>query len=123
MGLEKSGPFILLFDSYDSFGRFVGEQSALDKTFIYSYNGIGNITKVESYPYTTGEVSGTPTTVDYTYSDDRLTNFNGKSVTYNSIGYPTSYDGKNYAWQSGRLRDITKGNANVPGSSYVNCRI
>ena len=108
---------------YDSFGQLIRENNqALDKTFIYSYNGIGNITKVESYPYTTGDVSGTPTTVDYTYSDDRLTNFNGKSVTYNSIGYPTSYDGKNYAWQSGRLRDVTRGNSSQPGSKYENCR-
>ena len=105
---------------YDSFGQLIRENNqALDKTFIYSYNESGDISLVQSYPYTTGDVSGTPTTVDYTYSDDRLTNFNGKSVTYNSIGYPTNYDGKTWTWTKGKLTRIHKGSANQPGSAYI----
>ena len=45
--------------------NYRGNNKSLDKTFIYSYNGIGNITKVESYSYTTGEVSGTPSEDTY----------------------------------------------------------
>ena len=104
-----------------STAKFRKDNAILDKTFIYSYNGIGNITKVESYPYTTGDVSGTPTTVDYTYSGDKLTNFNGKVITYNSIGYPTSYDGKTWTWTKGKLNRIHKGSANQPGSAYIDC--
>lgn len=33
---------------------------ALDKTFIYEYDGIGNITSVKKYAYTTGDVGTTP---------------------------------------------------------------
>jgi hypothetical protein len=60
--------------------NYRGNNKSLDKTFIYSYNEIGNITKVESYPYTLGEVSGTPSTVNYTYDGDKLKNFNGKTM-------------------------------------------
>ena len=95
---------------------------SLDKTFIYSYNEIGNITKVESYPYTTEEVSGTPSTVNYTYDGDKLTNFNGKAILYNSIGYPIDYDGKNWSWHKGKLDRIHKGSESQPGSKFESCQ-
>ena len=108
--------------TYDSFGQIIRENNqALDKTFIYSYNGIGNITKVESYPYTTGEVSGTPTITNYSYSVDKLTSFDGKVITYNSIGYPTYYDGKTWQWNGGKLTRIYKGSESQPGSRFENC--
>ena len=44
------------FFVYDSFGQLIRENNqALDKTFIYSYNNIGNITNVKAYAYTTAE--------------------------------------------------------------------
>ena len=94
------------------FGQLVRENNqALDKTFIYSYNGIGNITKVESYSYTTGEVGGTPSEDTYVYSSsapDMLTSFNGKSITYDGNGCVKSYDGWTYTWQNGKLKTISK---------------
>ena len=58
---------------------------SLDKTYIYSYNGIGNITSVKEYLYTVGAVSGTPTATAYTYNSahpDRLTTFGGIGKHY-----------------------------------------
>ena len=61
-------------------------QLPLDKTFIYEYNSIGNLTAVKSYNYTTGAVSGTPGTTALGYTNDKLTTFGSKAITYNSNG-------------------------------------
>jgi RHS repeat-associated protein len=45
-------------------------------------------------------------TIAYTYGDtnwkDKLTAYNGKSITYDAIGNPLSYDGWTYTWENGR---------------------
>ena len=64
--------------------------SALDKTYIYSYNDIGNITEVKRYGYTTGTPSGTPTTTTFGYDSDKLTSFNGVAFYYYNLGELTS---------------------------------
>ena len=88
----------------DPFGQLIRENNqALDKTYVYSYNGIGNITGVQSYSYTTGELSGTPSTTSFGYSDDKLTSFNGSAITYNANGGVASYDGATYTWSKGKL--------------------
>ena len=48
-----------------------------------------------------------PTTVNYTYDDstwkDLLTNFNGTSISYDSIGNPANWrDGMTFTWSGGR---------------------
>jgi len=98
---------------YDGFGQLIRENNkALDKTYIYSYNGIGNITEAKEYPYTTANTpTGTPTVKSYTYDStqkDRLTSFDGKAITYNTLGGVASYDGWNYTWYKGRLSTIRK---------------
>ena len=55
---------------YDMIGQLIRENNKhLDKTFIYSYNEIGNITSVKTYAY--AEAGTTPTgsytTKSYTY--------------------------------------------------------
>ena len=85
----------------------------LDKTYVFSYNEIGNIVSVSSYPYTTGDLGTATATVSYTYdtaATDRLTSFNGKSITYDSLGCPLSYDGKTFTWSNGRLHTVRSGN-------------
>ena len=42
------------------------------------------------------------------YTDDRLTSYNGKSITYNANGGVASYDGWNYTWNKGKLSGISK---------------
>ena len=99
---------------YDSFGQLIREDNKqLDKTFVYEYDNIGNITKVKEYAYTTaGTPTGTATETVYTYDStqrDRLTSFGGTSINYNSIGCPTTYDGYTATWTRGKLTKLTKG--------------
>ena len=100
------------------YGRLVRENnSLLDKTFIYKYNNIGNITGVEEYAYSEGDLPESATKeISYIYNTthpDRLTNFNGKAITYNSMGCVSSYDGCNYSWSRGKLSTISKNISNV----------
>ena len=89
---------------YDYLGQLVRENNkSLDKTFIYSYNGIGNITKVESYPYTAGDVGVNPSTVSYTYDGDKLTRYKYNNISYNSIGYPIKCGDRTFVWTDGKL--------------------
>ena len=113
---------------YDSFGQLIRENNQhLDKTLVYEYNGIGNITSVKTYPYTTGSISadGYTSKLTYAYNNtanpDRLTNFNGKSISYNALGCPTYYDSKTWKWENGKLVRIHKGSPNQPGSRYEEC--
>ena len=100
---------------YDSFGQLIRENNkALDKTYIYSYNEIGNITSVKTYAYTPKgtEVSGSYTEIIYAYnvtSPDRLVRIGSTSVSYNTMGCPTTYDGYTASWTRGKLSKLTKG--------------
>ena len=93
---------------YDSFGQLIRENNkGLDKTLIYCYDNIGNITSVKTYAYTTAETpSGTYTTDTYTYDPtqtDRLTQYGYNNISYNSIGYPVSYEDREFVWTNGKL--------------------
>ncbi|QHE50865.1 DNRLRE domain-containing protein [Pontibacillus sp. HMF3514] len=87
----------------------------LNQTVIYYYDDGGNILAKEIYDYTTASRSnlGLPNrTIDYQYGDsnwqDKLTKFDGKSISYDSIGNPLSYDGYSYSWTFGdQLQSIT----------------
>lgn len=99
--------------TYDVYGQLVRENNAvLDKTFIYEYDTIGNVTKVKTYAYTTealGDVvSWKNIGYDITYPD-RLTSCGSTSVSYNAIGCPTTYDGYTATWTRGKLSKLTKG--------------
>ena len=96
----------------------------LDKTYLYEYNSIGNITKVKEYAYSTSATpSGTASTKTFTYGNttfpDRLTAYNGSSVTYNTMGCATKYNGYTATWTRGKLAKLYKGN-NVTGTHSYN---
>ena len=100
---------------YDSLNQLVRENNvAANKTWVYSYDTGGNITQVKEYAYTTGTPGTALSTINYTYGDsnwkDKLTSYNGTSITYDSIGNPLSYrDGMSFTWQNGRqLASATK---------------
>ena len=99
---------MILFYVYDPFGQLIRENNkSLDKTYIYSYNGIGNIDSIKAYSYTTAQTpSGTPSSTTFSYTGDKLTGFNGKSITYNSNGGIDTYDGKTFTWNKGKLSRI-----------------
>ena len=96
---------------YDSFGQLIRENNkSLDKTFVYEYNGSGNITAAKTYAYTTEAISGTPTTETYVYNStikDRLHSYKGNTISYDANGYPTSFkSGSNthtLTWSKGKL--------------------
>ena len=87
-----------------------------DVYFYYTYDGSGNIEQVckrnlapvGKYPI------GSPEYNEYEYADsdwkDKLTSYDGDSITYDNIGNPMSYrDGMIMQWQNGReLASITK---------------
>ena len=94
--------------SYDSLNQLVRENNTqANRSYVYSYDTGGNIQSVTEYAYTTGTL-GTPlSTKTYTYGDsnwkDKLTGYNGSTITYDAIGNPLSYrDGMSFTWQDGR---------------------
>jgi YD repeat-containing protein len=97
---ETAGGYTTTY-TYDEYDQLVRENNqALDKSFQYEYNGIGNIVSVKAYGYTPAgtELSGTPRKSEaFIYGDtanpDRLTSFNGADITYNANGGVATYDG------------------------------
>ena len=86
--------------TYDAYGQLTEEHS-LDKTIQYEYNNVGSITKVIK--------NGAATQFGYNdAAPDKLISYNGKAITYNSIGAVSSYDGWDYTWSKGKLSSITK---------------
>ena len=101
---------------YDIYGQLIREDNlALDKTFVYEYNDIGNIVSVKTYDFTpqssalTGDYTQKVYTYDATYLD-RLVNCGGTSVSYNAMGCPTTYNGYSASWTRGKLSKLSKGN-------------
>ncbi|MDR1001889.1 MAG: RHS repeat-associated core domain-containing protein [Oscillospiraceae bacterium] len=58
----------------------------------------------------------------YLYGDsnwkDKLTSYDGKAITYDSIGNRTSYDGYTYTWQRGRQLAGISGNGLTASYTY-----
>lgn len=107
---------------YDSYGQLVREDNqALDATFVYAYNEIGNLTSIQKYTYTSyyNTPSGTPVTTSFGYTNDQLTSFGGATIPYNSIGCPTTYDGKTATWTRGKLTKLSSGTVSTSISNYT----
>lgn len=123
--------------TYDSLNQLVtsAELSAKDEDTNkggykeYTYDNKGNITKVEEYSFffnsTTSKFEKITDTnnnlhyyneIEYEYNDsnwgDKLTSYDGQTISYDNIGNPTSYrDGMTMSWMVGRsLSQITKSN-------------
>lgn len=90
------------------------DNEVLDQTMVYEYDTSGNLLKKEEHAYTTGTL-GTPTNdISYDYTDtnwtDKLTAYDGKTITYDEIGNPLSYDGYTYSWAFGDQLAALAGN-------------
>ena len=107
---EKDGlGRVLKSYTYDTYGQLTKEvNNVLDKTFDYVYNGIGNIVSVTTTP-----TGGTATTESFTYDADKLTAYNGSSLTYDANGcLKTSQQSvtnivNNYTWDRGKLSSMS----------------
>ncbi|WP_158217544.1 RHS repeat-associated core domain-containing protein [Lottiidibacillus patelloidae] len=92
---------------YNELNELVREDNeVVNKTIVYDYDLGGNILSKTEYPYTLGDLAGvTGTKIDYTYGNanwkDQLTKYDGKTIDYDAIGNPISYDGYTYTWEAG----------------------
>ena len=82
--------------TYDDLGQLIREDnSALNKSFTYTYDLAGNITSRKTYAFTTGTLGTATKTETLGYNDsswgDRLTSWQGTTITYDEIGNPTWY--------------------------------
>ena len=104
----------LITYTYNEISELIREDNqVLGKTITYRYDAGGNLLEKKEYAYTTG-ITGSPArTIPYGYADanwkDKLTSFDGKAITYDTIGNPLSYDGWTYTWEEGRqLKTLAK---------------
>jgi RHS repeat-associated protein len=100
---------------YNEANQLIREDNQiLNKTITYTYDLGGNLINKTEYAYTTATTpTSTMNKYVYSYSDtnwkDKLTNFNGKAITYDQIGNPLTYNGYNYTWEEGtQLKSIAK---------------
>ncbi|MEG2018339.1 MAG: hypothetical protein RR128_07775, partial [Clostridium sp.] len=92
------------------------DNEVLNKTITYTYDIGGNLQRKSVYPYNKANpiTLAATSTINYGYTDgtwkDKLTSYNGKAITYDTIGNPLTYDGTTYTWEMGRqLKSINKG--------------
>ena len=108
---------------YDGLGQLIRENNPhTNKTYIFTYDKGGNITSITNYAYTTSSTLGTATnTITYTYGDsnwkDKLTNYNGTAITYDSIGNPLNYRNGTLTWNGRQLASFT--NASGYTANYI----
>ena len=93
---------------YDKLGQLIRENDPhANKTTVYNYDRGGNILSCVEYAYTTGTLGTATQTTAYTYGDsnwkDKVTAIGGKTITYDAIGNPLTYDGWTFTWKAGRM--------------------
>ena len=104
---------------YDDLNQLIREDNGIrNETYVYTYDNAGNITSKKTYALTAAATtpSSPKSTKTYTYGDstwgDRLTKYNGTTITYDSIGNPLSYyNGISYSfsWTGRQLTGATAG--------------
>ena len=105
---------------YDNLGQLIRVNDQNDTTsgttgttWVYEYDRGGNILSKKRYAYTTGTVGTALQTISYTYGDsnwkDKLTQYNGATISYDNIGNPLTDGSWTYTWQNGRqLQQMSK---------------
>ena len=93
---------------YDKLGQLIRVNDPhANKTNVYNYDRGGNILSCVEYAYTTGTLGAATQTTAYTYGDsnwkDKVTAIGGKTITYDAIGNPLTYDGWTFTWKAGRM--------------------
>jgi RHS repeat-associated protein len=93
--------------TYDTMNQLIREDSAYsEKSIDYTYDVGGNITSKTIYAYTGGVRGALEDTIVCGYTDawkDKLTSYDGQSLSYDAIGNPTTYrDNLSFTWANGR---------------------
>ena len=97
---------------YDTHSQLIKEDNILNnQTILYEYDNYGNILSKKVYTNNTLLKEDT-----YTYNDsnwqDLLTKYNNESITYDTIGNPTSIGNKTLTWINGRELSTYQDNTN-----------
>ena len=106
---------------YDDLNQLVREDNATEgKTYVYTYDSVGNIKQKTVYPYTTGDLGTATSTVAYTYGADSdagwaklLKSYNGETIDYDAIGNPVKYRGATLTWDGRELKKFVKSGTTV----------
>ena len=105
---------------YDSLCQLVSYTDVINqREYEYEYDNGGNIVEINVYSCSENEGKTLLDTVTYGYTDenwsDKLTNYNGTTITYDAIGNPLTYrDGMVMTWEKGRrLGTLTKGDTSI----------
>ncbi len=104
--------------TYDELGQLIREDNRdANKSYTYSYDSRGNILEKNTFAFTLGEALPVTaqSTVSYSYATDswkdRLTSYDGRIITYDSIGNPLTYNnGSTYSftWEGRQMQTATK---------------
>ena len=89
--------------TYDKFNRLIREDDKeLRRTMVYTYDGDGNITSKQQMVYQTETPAPGVNAITYTYSNGKMTAYNGLVCSYDAVGNPTVYKGQRATWTKGR---------------------
>ena len=97
---------------YDGANQLVRENLFIEtpeesRTVTYEDDENGTLLRKKTYPLSTGELGEATSTIEYVYSDgdwqDQLISYNGKSITYDSMGNPVNYMGRTMTWEGKQL--------------------
>ena len=113
-GVDSNGTRTLRYRyTYDEANQITRVDDNLQsKTYVYQYDKGGNRVSEKIYAYTLSDTLGTAqqeivSEYDSLVWNDLLTSYNGKEITYDNAGNPTSYDGKTFVWNGKQLTQIT----------------
>ena len=110
--------------TYDEANQLVRvDDNVQGKTYTYQYDKGGNRVSEKIYEYTLSEALGTvikevKSEYNYIVWNDRLSKYDGKTVTYDAVGNPTKYDGKTFEWEGKQLKSITAGDGSKTEYEY-----
>ena len=82
--------------TYDNLSQLIREDNAyIGKSYVYEYDGNGNIIKKNEYAYTTGTLGTATDTIAYEYSDsswkDLITSYDGTLIDHDALGNPSNW--------------------------------
>ena len=88
-----------------------------NKSYTYTYDSRGNLLSKKTYAFTLGTLGTVQSTASYGYATDswkdRLTSYNGQTITYDSIGNPLTYNNGSaytFTWEGRQMQSASKGN-------------
>ena len=104
--------------AYDELGQLIREDNKdANKSYTYTYDSRGNILEKKTYAFTLGTLGTAQKTDSYGYATDswkdRLTSYNGQTITYDAIGNPLTYNNGSaytFTWEGRQMQTATKGN-------------